>query len=205
VPSPPINVHQRRQLFHPLICKATNGKDIISRHNSISQALARCLKNCFNLNPTNPNGYDVRVEKTIFTETSSAAEKTRRGDVEIALSEMEKMIFDTKVMCPACPSNIWKNKKLPESDRVTKKGEEEKRTRYRQVLDSTQMKSFIPIVFTSTGKMGNDVQKFFHWMASKSKIYRFEHILAWETKRFFDTVSVVIAKYNSKCIQNFLS
>ena len=151
---------------HALTCK--RGGYVIMRHNALRNAEAALLKEVC---------HDVRLEPELIPiqgeelHSSTALQDRARLDISArgVWSHMERVFYDVRVTHPNTRSNCDKSLR-----QIYKEQQQEKKRKYNQRIIHVEKATFTPLIFTTSGGMGPECQRFNKRLAELIAIKRNE-------------------------------
>ena len=137
---------------HALTCK--RGGYVIMRHNALRNAEAALLEEVC---------HDIRVEPDLIPIEGeilhSGTTTADRARLDISghgvWSQMERVFFDVRVTHPNTRSNRSKSLR-----QIFKEQQQEKKRRYNYRIVEVEKATFTPLIFTTSGGMGPECQRF---------------------------------------------
>ena len=138
---------EKNSVYHALDCKL--GGYVSMRHDSIRDTLAYFLREA--------KCKDVRVEPplmpvnaTLFKHMSNTQDEARLDISAVGVyAPFEKTFMDVRVTHPNCKSNVFKP-----LAQVYAEHEKAKKDAYEERVRESEKGSFIPLIFTTSGGMG---------------------------------------------------
>ena len=141
---------QRNSLDHVLICK--RGGYVSMRHNILRDTEARMLQEVCKDVKTEPEMIPTVAEMATGNVSNNARlDISARG----VWSRYEKTFFDIRVTHPTADSHMTKSLEALYTD-----NEKQKKRAYNDRVINIEKATFTPLVFTTTGGMGPECQKF---------------------------------------------
>ena len=137
-------------LEHLMTCK--KGGYVSMRHNALRDSEAKLLEEVCK---------DVRIEPQLIPTAAEMASGNVADGARLDISAIgvwspyERSFFDIRVTNPTARSNITKS-----LEAVYRQNENEKKRAYGQRVIDVEKGSFTPLVFTTTGGMGPECQRF---------------------------------------------
>lgn len=137
---------KKNSIYHTLDCK--KGGYVSLRHNSIRDTFGFLLREA--------KCKDVRIEPSLlpvdpanFSQTTNVQEDARLDISAVgAYAPFERTFFDVRITHPNCDSNAFKPLK-----KIYEDHEKEKKTVYEERVIHSEKRSFVPLVFTTSGGM----------------------------------------------------
>ena len=143
---------QRNNIDHTLICK--KGGYVSMRHNQLRDIEADLLREVCKDVRTEPELIPLETED--LGRRGNTADKARLDiSARGVWSPMERAFFDVRVTHPNAPSNRQKT-----LEQIYKAHEQEKKALYNERVLQVEKGCFTPLVFTTSGGMANECQKF---------------------------------------------
>ena len=163
---------------HCLTCK--KGGYVNLRHNVLRDTEAALLREVCHDVRTEPGL--IPVENEILSMATSQEENARL-DVSArgVWSSMDRVFFDIRVTHPNTLTNEGKS-----PAQIYKEHERQKKAKYNQRIIDIEKATFTPLVFTTTGGMGTECQRFHKRMAellAAKRKERYADVMAYIRKR----------------------
>ena len=151
--------NQKNSINHSLICKM--GGYVHLRHNSMRDTIAELLT---------PVCYDVVTEPPLLELDGEVLPKGTITSPESRLdvsarsfwTPMDKVYTDVRIFHPHAPSNV-----KMELKQMYKHHEDMKKRSYMHRVQQVEKGSFTPLVFSTTGGVGVEADRFFRRLAEK--------------------------------------
>ena len=170
---------------HCLTCPL--GGYVQLRHNEIRDLTANLLREsgCLGVS-TEPHLLPITGEK--FRLKSTNTKNDARLDVAATgfWSDMDKIYTDVRIFNPLAPTNCSVS-----LDDALKRHEQEKKRCYNERVLEVEQASFCPLVFSVTGAMGNEAEKFYRHLAhrlSKKTHQTYPHTMRYIRQRISFTL-----------------
>ena len=137
---------------HALTCK--RGGYVIMRHNILRDTEATLMREACHDVKIEPELIRVENEEMM---SSTATQDRARLDISArgVWCNMERVFFDIRVTHPNNPSNRTKS-----LNQIYKANEREKKTKYNERIIEIEKATFVPLVFTTSGGMGPECERF---------------------------------------------
>ena len=147
----------KNSVEHTLTCK--KGGFIIMRHNAVRDTEASLMKEI---------SKDVTIEPPLLpvgnTQLANGTNTKAHAKLDVSATGIwsihEKTFFDIRITNPHAASNAGKT-----TDTLLKENETEKERNYQDRVLQVEKSSFVPLVFTTNGGMGEKCKKFHRQLA----------------------------------------
>eukprot|EP00794_Sanderia_malayensis_P021051 gene21051-23106_t len=138
---------ERNSVNHSLDCKV--GGYVNMRHNAIRDSLSYLLKEakCKDVR-TEPSL--LPVQATRFSRSTSVQDEVRLDISAVGVyAPFERTFFDVQVTHSNCESNSYKH-----LDTIYQENEREKKNKYEERVLQSEKGTFVPLIFTTSGRAG---------------------------------------------------
>ena len=150
---------EKNSLDHALICK--KGGFVSMRHNQIRDLEANLMSEVCKDVQREPPLLPLSGETFDLRSVNTAAEARLDISARGIWNTVDKTFFDVRVFHPGAASNKCKT-----IDKAFEKHEEEKKRTYNKRILEVEKATFTPLVFSTSGGMGNEAEKFHKRLAS---------------------------------------
>ena len=160
---------KQNSIDHALTCK--RGGYVIMRHNSLRDTEASLLREACHDVRLEPELIPLQQDEDMMMASSTATQDRARLDISASgvWCNMERVFFDIRVTHPNNPSNC--NKSLRQ---IYKEHQREKKNKYNERIIEVEKATFVPLIFTTSGGMGPECEKFNKRLAELIAIKRKE-------------------------------
>ena len=150
---------ERNTLDHSLVCK--KGGFVSMRHNQIRDLEAMLMSEVCKDVQREPPLLPLSGEMFNLRSTNTASEARLDISARGIWNTVDKTFFDVRVFHPGAESN-----KITTIEAAFEKHEQEKKRTYNRRILEVEKATFTPLVFSTTGGMGKEAEKFHKRLAS---------------------------------------